>query len=419
MKQTLSEKIISRHVGRAVQAGELVVADVDGIMVSDTTGPGCIRAFKEMGGETPFDPSKVVLVIDHASPAPTAIIARLHRMMRDFADETGCVLYEEGSGICHHLMIDNGHVSAGALMVGADSHSCSWGALSAFATGMGATDVAAIMLTGKTWLKVPQTIRVNLTGRLRPFVTAKDIALELTGRLGLAGGTYHALEFTGDGAESLPLAGRIPLANMAIETGAKAGIFSDASRPELCADEGAHYLRSIDIDLSTLTPRVAFPHRPDEVSPIAAAVGRPVHLAFVGSCTNTREEDLREVAAILKGQKVARGVRLMVTPASRRVFNELLKDGTVATLSEAGATILPPGCGACVGTHMGVPADGETVISAANRNFRGRMGNPHAEVFLASPATVAASALTGRITDPTTLTHDTAPAATHNLEVQP
>ena len=397
MKSTLVEKILSDRCGRNVRAGDLVVAPVDGVMASDTTAPGCIRAFRAMGGSRPFDPERVVLVIDHAAPAPTAAIADLHGMMRRFAEETGVILYEGGEGICHHLMMDRGHVRPGSLMVGADSHSCTWGALSAFACGMGSTDVAAIMLTGQTWLEAPRSIPVRITGCLQPGVTAKDIALEITGRLGMAGATYRALEFFGPGVEALGIAGRIPLANMSIECGAKAGLFWGDDE-NLQGDAAADWLPGIDVDLARLAPKVAFPGRPDDVRDLDEAGHRPVQVAFIGSCTNTREEDLRLAAQVLGNGRVAPGVRLLVTPASRRVFETLLEDGTISRLSRAGATILPPGCGACVGTHMGVPGAGETVISAANRNFRGRMGHPEAGVFLASPATVAASALTGRIT---------------------
>ena len=405
MAQTLAEKILSAHAGRPLAAGDLAVCRVDRVMATDTTAPLALQAFEAMGGETPWDPDRVVLVIDHASPAPNERIANLHKLMRQFAARTGCRLYDVGSGIGHHVMLDEGLVGPGDLVLGADSHTTTYGALGAFSTGVGSTDLAAVMLTGKTWLRVPETTRVTVRGRLRPGVAPKDVVLHLAGRLGIAGATYRSIEWHGPAVERLALWGRIPLANMAVEMGAKAGIVPPAgladAPADLVPDPDARYVEEVEIDLDALRPQVAVPHMPDNVRDVAEAEGERVDYAFIGSCTNARTEDLRQAADVVRGRRVADGVRFVVAPASRRVLEEIAADGTLATLSQAGATFITPGCGPCVGTHQGVPADAETVISAANRNFQGRMGNPRARIFLASPATVAASAVAGFVTSGT------------------
>lgn len=370
-------------------------------MATDTTAPLALKAFQAMGGDIPWDPEKVVLVIDHASPAPNERIANLHAMMRRFAARTGCRFYDVGSGIGHHVMMDEGLVGPGDLVLGADSHTTTYGALGAFATGVGSTDLAAVMLTGKTWLRVPETTKVTLSGRLQPGVAPKDVVLHLAGRLGIAGATYRAIEWHGESVERMALWARIPLANMAVEMGAKAGIVPPAglgdAPPGLVPDAGARYVDEVEIDLSALDPQVAVPHSPDAVRDLDAAFGTPIQYAFLGTCTNARTEDLQQAAAVVKGKHIADGVRFVIAPASRRVLEEIAADGTLETLSQAGATFITPGCGPCVGTHQGVPGDAETVISAANRNFQGRMGNPRADIFLASPETVAASAVAGHI----------------------
>ncbi len=405
MPQTLSEKILSAHAGRTLRAGDLAICRVDRVMATDTTAPLALQAFEAMGGDVPWDPERVVLVIDHASPAPNERIANLHAMMRRFAARTGCRFYDVGSGIGHHVMLDEGLVGPGDLVLGADSHTTTYGALGAFSTGVGSTDLAAVMLTGKTWLRVPETTKVTLTGRLQPGVSPKDVVLHLAGRLGIAGATYRAIEWHGEPVERLALWGRIPLANMAVEMGAKAGLVPPAgladAPPGLAPDPDARYAEEVEIDLSALAPQIALPHSPDAVRDVEAARGTPVQYAFLGSCTNARTEDLRQAAAVVRGRHVAPGVRFVIAPASRRVLEEIAADGTLATLSQAGATFITPGCGPCVGTHQGVPADAETVISATNRNFQGRMGNPRAEIYLASPETVAASAVAGVVTSAT------------------
>ncbi|HCP46691.1 MAG TPA: 3-isopropylmalate dehydratase large subunit [Deltaproteobacteria bacterium] len=412
MGQTLSEKILSHHAGRSVAAGELVVVNVDGSMASDTTAPLTIKAFEEMGGKQVHDPSRTCLVIDHAAPAPNERIGNLHELMRQFARDQGTVLYDVGAGICHQLMVDNVHVRPGELFIGADSHTCSYGALGAFATGVGSTDLAAVWRTGKTWLKVPQTIRVEVDGTLRPGVQAKDLTLFLVGELGISGATYQAIEFCGSGVEQLDLGGRFTLANMAIEMGAKVGLVhpEGLSLPyeftPLRPDDDARYVRHLSYDVDDLAPQLSAPGSPDDVHGLERYAGTPITYAFIGSCVNGRLEDLHTAARVLRDAHIAPGVRLVIAPASRDIFLRALGDGTVAELTRAGATFLPSGCGPCVGTHAGVPGDGETVISTANRNFTGRMGNPRAHVFLGAPSSVAAAALTGRITDPTPFLED-------------
>jgi 3-isopropylmalate/(R)-2-methylmalate dehydratase large subunit len=407
MSQTLTEKIISEHVGQRVRPGELVIVPVDAVMASDVTGPFAIKAFQEMGASRLWRPDKVILVIDHASPAPNQRIGNLHTMMREFAREKGCHLYDIGAGICHQVMVENEHVRPGEIVIGADSHSCAYGAVAAFATGMGSTDVAALMHTGKTWLKVPATIKVEFTGRLPAATAAKDLILFLVGQLGTSGANYQAIEYSGEAVESLTLAGRMTLASMSVEMGAKSGIVDPRGLQlpypfePMWADADAHYEKVYQFDVSDLSSQISLPHSPDKVVPLEEVRGTSIDVAFIGTCTNGRLEDLQAAADILQGQKIAPHVRMIIAPASREVFNQALAKGTVEILSRAGATFITPGCGPCVGTHLGVPGDGEVVISAANRNFKGRMGNPNAKIYLASPAAVAASALQGVISEPT------------------
>ncbi len=406
MGQTISEKIISNHVGRKVFAGELVISEVDGCMASDTTGPLTIKAFIEMGGTKVFDPEKCALIIDHAAPSPNERIANLHKMMRDFAKKQGMRLFEIGEGICHQVMVENEYVKPGDIFIGADSHTPTYGALNAFACGVGSTDLAAVMMTGKIWLKVPQTIKVHCSGKLKDGVTAKDLILFLVGKITVSGATYQAIEFCGEAFERLSLASRMTIANMSSEMGAKTGIVHPAGLEldydfsAITPDEDANYIKTFSFDVSDLEPQVSAPESPDNVHNISNYEGTKIDYAFIGTCCNGRLEDLDIAAKILKGKKIHPDVRLIIAPASQSVLLDAMSNGTMATLIESGASLITSGCGPCVGTHQGVPADGEVVISAANRNFRGRMGNPNSNIYLGAPATVAASALEGKIMNP-------------------
>ncbi len=419
MPQTAAEKILSRKAGEAVEAGDIAVVPVDGAMATDTTAPFAIQAFEKMGGTRVWDPARMSLILDHATPAPNERISNLHTMMRRFARQHGTHFYEIGNGICHQLMMENGHVAPGELFVGADSHTPTLGAIGAFAVGVGSTDLAAVMHTGRIWLKVPRTVRIELSGRLRAGTYAKDVILHLVGKLGIAGATYEAVEFAGSAVAGMTPASRMVLANMVAEMGAKTALVDTAGLelmtlpaplqerlaelvplPDVTADEGATYRAVHRVDVSDLGAQVAVPHSPDSVRDVREVAGTRVDMAFLGSCTNARLEDLHVAAEVLRGKRLAKGVRLIVAAASRAVFDAALADGTVATLSSAGATFITSGCGPCVGTHQGVPGDGEVVISSTNRNFRGRMGNPNANVYLGSPAVVAAAAVAGEIVDP-------------------
>lgn len=348
MGQTIVEKILSSHAGIEVRAGDLAIVKVDMAMATDATAPLAIQAFQKMNGKKPWDPEKMVFVIDHAAPAPNERIANLHKMIRDFASETGSVLYDVGAGICHQLMIDQGHVKPGDLVIGADSHSVTYGALGAFSTGVGSTDLAAVMLTGKTWLKVPETIRIELKGKLNSGVGAKDVILAVVGRLTMSGASYKSLEYTGSTVENLSLGERMTIANMAVEMGGKSGAIEtcglqldDAFDP-IEADADAQYAARHVIDVSSLRPKVSIPSSPDKVHDIDEVLGEKIDMAFIGTCTNGRLEDLHIAASILRGKKLAAGVRMIVTPASRTVLNEAMADGTLGILSEAGAALYLP-----------------------------------------------------------------------------
>jgi 3-isopropylmalate/(R)-2-methylmalate dehydratase large subunit len=397
--KTLAEKILSTHCGRDVYAGEIAFCNIDFMVAHDANGPMAVKTFKEMGGKKVCDPNKIAVIFDHACPAPYERVSNIHMYMREFASEQGTHFFECGEGVCHQLVIENNLVKPGDLVLGTDSHTCTYGAVGAFSTGVGATDMAAALFTGKNWFKVPETIRINLKGQLQAGCSAKDIILYVIGLLGAAGGNYKAIEFHGEYLETCSLADRMTIANMVVELGAKAG-FTCHKNLGIHPDEGASYCREYDIDLDALSPGIAKPHFVDNYSPVSELEGRPINYAFLGSCTNGRIEDLRAAANILRGKKIADGVRLLVVPASRRVLSEAMEEGIVADLMDAGAVFFTPGCAACVGTHGGVPGDGEVVISTANRNFKGRMGNNKAFIYLASTETLAASCLSGVITDP-------------------
>lgn len=403
---TIAEKILSTHAGYEVRSGDMCIVPVDGCMATDTTAPLALKAFKEMGAEKLFDKNKFHLILDHAAPAPNERIANLHNLMRVFAKEQGCSLYDIGSGICHQVMVDNEKVKPGDVFMGADSHTPTFGALNAFACGLGSTDLAAVMMTGKIWLKVPSTIKVVLNGTLASNVSGKDLALLICKKLSISGATYQAVEYEGTAVEKLNLSQRMALCNMSAELGAKTGLVNPKGLElpydftPIFADEGAVYSKIIEIDVNELQPQIAIPNSPDDVHDVSKYIGTKINYAFIGTCTNGRLDDLHAAAKVLKGKHIAVGVRMVIAPASRKVLLDGLSDGTIQTLVEAGATIINSGCGPCVGSHEGVPGDGEVVISTANRNFKGRMGNPNAEIYLGSPATVAASALQGFIVVP-------------------
>lgn len=399
--KTVSEKILSTKAARDVKAGDVVVCTADLVLGTDASAPMAIDYFERMGGTALFDPRRVVFALDHYAPPTTTKTTGYHDRIRAFASRHGAELYEVGEGISHQVATERGRVRSGDLVVGADSHTVVCGALNAFATGVGSSDLAAAMMTGQAWLKVPKTIKVTLTGTRPADVSAKDLTLHLVGMLGAEGASYCALEFQGDAVAAMELDDRLTVCSMGVEMGAKASIFPG----EVAPDPGAEYERDIAVDVSRVAPMVARPHAPDNVADLAQADGVPVHMVFIGTCTGGRASDVRAAMRVFDqaGGRVAPGVQLVVTPASRDAHDQLSRDGTLARLAEMGATITAPGCGACCGTSGVIPGDGTTVISTANRNFKSRMGNPTASIYLASPAACAAAAITGRITDPRTL----------------
>lgn len=413
MGMTLAEKILASASGREeVQGGDLVIAQVDVMMAPEGTGPLAIKQMLTLR-EKPARPERTILFIDHAAPSPTRQTANAHMFLRKFTKESGARLSEVGDGVCHQRIVES-YISPGEIYIGADSHSCTVGALGAFGTGMGSTDVGVAMALGKTWLRVPDTFRIEVTGDLPSGVYAKDLMLHVIGRLGADGATYKSLEFGGETIDRLSLSSRLTMCNMAVEAGAKTGLMepdekvkrylAERGRPEkfkrIQPDEDARYEQVIDIDATGLEPLIASPHTVDNVKTIEEMEGTPIQQVFIGTCTNGRVEDLGIAASILKGKKRHPDTRLIVTPASRNVYLEALREGLLETFVEAGASIMGPGCGACMGVHEGVLGDGESCLSTQNRNFRGRMGNPDAFIYLSSPATAAASAIKGEITDP-------------------
>jgi len=413
MGKTIAEKIFSNHTNKDVKAGDIVIAKLDALMGQDGTSPLAIKVFEELGGTRVINPEKVLLVMDHSVPPPNEGVANLHKLMREFAEKYGTQITEFGEGVCHQVFMERGLATPGSLVIGADSHTCTYGALNCFSTGVGSSELAAAMYTGKLWFKVPSTVKININGKLPKGVVSKDIILYLVGYFKADGLTYKAIEFDGETIRDLSIDGRATITNMVVEMGAKAGIMPfDEKTKEFFknigivinngieADKDAEYESIYNFDISNLEPQVALPHTVDNVYPISQIEKIKIHEAFIGTCTNGRLEDLRYAAQILKGKKVNKNVKLIITPASKRIYMQALKEGLIETFLNAGAIVTNPGCGPCVGTHQGVPADGENVISTANRNFKGRMGNNKALIHLASPLTVAASAIKGEITDP-------------------
>ena len=416
MKMTITEKILAAHAGlKFVKPGQLIEANVDIALANDITLPLALEPFKEAGGVKVFDPKKVVVVLDHFNPAQSIDSAMMLAKCRDFANEMELVnFFDLGSmGIEHALLPEQGIVRPGDLVIGADSHTCTYGALSAFSTGVGSTDFAAAMLTGKCWFKVPESMRFSLTGSFGTWVSGKDLILKIIGDIGVDGALYHTMEFSGQGVAGLTMADRLTVANMAIEAGAKNGIFpfdlitkiySDehGTRPYTVyeSDEGAGYCSDVTIPLDEIEPLVALPFSPENVRPASEVKDMKIDQVVIGSCTNGRIDDLRTAATILKGKKVAKRVRLIVIPATQNVMVQAIREGLIETIIESGGIVSTPTCGPCLGGHMGILARGERAVSTTNRNFVGRMGHPESEVILSSPAVAAASAITGIITDP-------------------
>lgn len=413
MGKTIAEKILSLKSGQDAKANDIVVADLDFVMGQDGTSGLAIRAFEEMNSAKVFDPSKIAMVIDHSAPSPLEGVSALHHQMRVFANEQLINFYDIGDGVCHQLVPEQGHVVPGNLVIGADSHTCTYGAINVFSTGVGSTDLAAGLSSGKLWFKVPETFKFVMNGKLPAGVYSKDLILYLIGDVTADGATYMAAEYTGDAIDALSVEARFTISNMAIEMGAKCGLMeadektvdwvkAHSNKPfdTVKADPDAVYAKVKEYDVSKLEPQVAKPHTVDNVSPISEVLDVPIQQGMIGTCTNGRIEDFRIAAEILRGRKLARGTRLIIAPSSRQVMLQAMREGLIEIFIEAGAAVVTPGCGPCVGTHNGVPSDGENVISTANRNFKGRMGNNKAFIYLASPATVAASVLYGKISDP-------------------
>ncbi|HIH69523.1 3-isopropylmalate dehydratase large subunit [Methermicoccus shengliensis] len=410
MGSTISEKIIGMKAGRDVEAGEFVECAVDLAMAHDGTSVIALKVLSEMGVERVWDASKIAIPFDHIVPANCERTAMLHRRVREWVRAQHIQhFFDVGEGICHQILPERRLVRPGMLVVGADSHTCTYGALGAFATGLGATDIADVFARGITWLRVPETIRIEVSGRLPRGVVAKDVILSIVGTLGADGASYRALEYYGDTIATMSMDERLTLCNMGVEMGAKASIVPpDATTLEYIGDRGrdctpvhsdedAHFCEEYEFDVSNLAPQVAVPHRVDDVHPVDEVVGTPVDQVFIGTCTNGRLSDLEGAARILKGRRVK--VRTIIAPASRRILAEACRRGIITTLVESGATIINPGCGPCLGAHEGVLSEGEVCLSTANRNFRGRMG-AGGLIYLASPLTAAATALHGMIADP-------------------
>ena len=393
-KMTIVEKIISHHVGYTVVPGNIVAVEIDSAMATDGSAPMAIEFFRQLKGQVKF-PERMVLIEDHYVPCPNDKVAALLKIMKDFARETGVVHLKSGEGICHRLMPERGYVRPGSIAVGADSHSTTYGAINALGTGIGSSDFAGALYTGKVWMQVPETIEVELSGCFRPGVFAKDLALSMVGSIGADGATYCALEFTGNGIASLSMEERLTICNMGVETGAKAAIMpcdrvtenwvganpyltNSALDDRVEADGGAIYRDNLKFNLDSLEPVLAVPHRVDNINQVTDLVGKNIDSALIGTCTNGSIDDIRIATDIISKHGIAENVQLLIVPPSRSILEQAIKEGLIAALVERGALLLPPGCGPCCGAQNGVPAAGEVVISTANRNFRGRMGNVEA-----------------------------------------
>jgi 3-isopropylmalate/(R)-2-methylmalate dehydratase large subunit len=419
MAMTITEKILAAHAGKeSVSPGEIVRVPVDLALANDITAPLAIREFERAGAKEVFDPEKVVLVPDHFAPNKDIMSAEQCKLMREFARAMGITHYYEigRMGVEHALLPEEGLVRPGMVIIGADSHTCTYGAMGAFSTGMGSTDLAAAWVTGWTWLKVPESMKFVVTGTLPKWVGGKDIILNILGKIGVDGARYRAMEFAGEAISALDLDGRLSLCNMAVEGGAKNGIIeadslvedylkgrTDTAYEVHRSDSDAGYVESLEIDVTGMEPQVACPHSPDNVKDVAGVGEVKIDQAFIGSCTNGRIADLREAAAVIKGRKVDPAVRLIVIPATQAVYSQAMREGLLEIFVEAGGAVSTPTCGPCLGGHMGILAEGETAVATSNRNFIGRMGHAGSKVYLANPAVTAASAVLGRIASPAEL----------------
>jgi 3-isopropylmalate/(R)-2-methylmalate dehydratase large subunit len=413
MGRTIAEKIFSAHLRRPVKEGDIVFSPVDLMMTNDASITTVWEAWNKIPNPAIRDPKKLVVILDHYCPSPSQEVSRIHQEIRSFVEKYGCTLYAEGEGICHQLIPEKGHVLPGQLVIGSDSHTTTYGALNALATGVGSTDLALAIHYGLLWFMVPPSVKIDIHGKIPPGVYAKDIILHIIGRITARGANYQAIEFGGNALRDISMESRLTICNMVVEMGAKAGIMPG---DEICKDwlrkkgvnnlspvtpdPDASYAARHSFDFSNLEPQIACPHQVDNVRPISEVKGEKVGMAFLGTCTNGRLEDLAIAARILQGKKVHPGMTLVISPASREVTLEACQRGYIQTLVESGGMLNAPGCGPCVGALGGVPGDGVNVISTANRNFLGRMGNTKASIYLSSPATLAASCITGKITDP-------------------
>ena len=414
MGQTISEKIFAKHSGqKKVYAGEFVDADIDLAMSHDNTVL-VSTIFNKIGVKKVWNPDKIVVVLDHRTPANTSKTAENHKIIREFIKEQNITnFFDIGEGICHQVLPENGFVCPGMLIVGSDSHTTTYGAFGAFGTGIGATDMSAVWTKGKLWFKVPETLRFNVSGTLSRYVSAKDVILHIIGKIGADGANYKSCEFYGERIENMSIDGRMCISNQAMEMGAKVAIIPPdkktvdyvASKANVkfdvvYSDKDAEYEKIYSFDITDIEPQIACPDKVDNVKPVSDVAGTEIHQAVLGSCANGRLEDLAVAAEILKGKTISKNVRMIIVPASRQIYLKAIEKKYIQTFLSAGATVVNPGCGPCLGLHQGVLAEGEVVISSTNRNFKGRMGASGAEIYLGSPATVAASSLKGEITNP-------------------
>jgi 3-isopropylmalate/(R)-2-methylmalate dehydratase large subunit len=413
MGKTIAEKILSKHANKDLSAGDFTIGKVDFAFGQDGTSSIIIDRIKELGAKKLR--TKFCMVIDHSAPSPNEGVSRVHKKMRIFAKEYNVGLYDIGCGVCHQVIPESGQILPGDLVLGADSHTCTYGALGVFSTGVGSTDLAVALATGRNWFKVPASLKLIVKGKIPKGIFAKDIILHIISKIGASGATYKAIEFYGPVIDKMDMDGRFTMCNMVVEMGAKAGFMLQDKKTfswlkarsskkrkifPVVADNDAVYERVWEFDISNLKPQVSIPHNVDTVTTADKLKNVKINEAYLGTCTNARLNDLKIAWSMLKSRKVASGVRFIIAAASRPIFLQALKMGIISTFIKAGAVVVAPGCGPCVGTHNGIPADGEIVISTANRNFKGRMGNPNAFIYLASPATVCASAIEGKIADP-------------------